>query len=227
LPQGGYPEAEVCAIRWDGAMTCRFSSDHPFQDREQGIKGAAIGLFPVCAVRTDGTVSCNAAYTHPPTDPATQYWAGPFDELTGVVQVVATDDEACVRTETGDMNVWCWGWEDLPWGPRRPAPVQGIGGAAVSLMAGDRHVCALRQDGVLLCWGDSYGSAVLPDFGTTTPQPIALPGPAVSIASGINFACAVLADSSVWCWGRNDYGQLGDGTTGGAGPDPRPVVSCR
>ncbi len=33
-----------------------------------------------------------------------------------------------------------------------------------------------------------------------------------AIAAGGANACAI-ADGSVWCWGKNDYGQLGDGTT--------------
>jgi len=34
------------------------------------------------------------------------------------------------------------------------------------------------------------------------------------IAAGVDHACAILADDSVKCWGGNQFGQLGDGTTG-------------
>ena len=36
---------------------------------------------------------------------------------------------------------------------------------------------------------------------------------AVRIADGLDHTCAIAADRSVLCWGRNQYGQLGDGTT--------------
>ncbi|MBK7777015.1 MAG: hypothetical protein IPI43_23270, partial [Sandaracinaceae bacterium] len=32
-------------------------------------------------------------------------------------------------------------------------------------------------------------------------------------STGGGHACARLADRTAGCWGRNDYGQLGDGTT--------------
>lgn len=34
------------------------------------------------------------------------------------------------------------------------------------------------------------------------------------IAPGVDHACAILADDSVKCWGGNEFGQLGNGTTG-------------
>ncbi len=45
-----------------------------------------------------------------------------------------------------------------------------------------------------------------------------------SIAVGEDYACAVKAEGSLWCWGRNQYGQLGDGTTSDR-PSPVKVAS--
>ena len=47
-----------------------------------------------------------------------------------------------------------------------------------------------------------------------TPYTVsALPSAAVQIAAGLRSSYAMLVDGSVWAWGRNDYGQLGDGTS--------------
>ena len=47
-----------------------------------------------------------------------------------------------------------------------------------------------------------------------TPATVsALPFAAVQIAAGDRSSYAMLVDGSVWAWGRNQYGQLGDGTT--------------
>ena len=47
-----------------------------------------------------------------------------------------------------------------------------------------------------------------------TPATVsALPSAAVQIAAGMESSYAMLVDGSVWAWGRNNYGQLGDGTT--------------
>jgi alpha-tubulin suppressor-like RCC1 family protein len=36
---------------------------------------------------------------------------------------------------------------------------------------------------------------------------------AADVAAGGGTSCASKTDGTTWCWGRNDYGQVGDGTT--------------
>jgi len=51
------------------------------------------------------------------------------------------------------------------------------------------------------------------------------PPPAVpwqSLAPGQQHTCGLKVDGSMWCWGRNDYGQLGDGSSTDR-PQPVPV----
>lgn len=45
------------------------------------------------------------------------------------------------------------------------------------------------------------------------PGPDPARSPSVDISAGGTGSCEVRADGSAWCWGRNNWGQLGDGTT--------------
>ena len=76
--------------------------------------------------------------------------------------------------------------------------------------------CAIIYGGTIKCWGDNdYGQ--LGD-GTTTQRNTPVSVSSITNASKIflskyDHSCALLDNSSVSCWGRNNYGQLGDGTT--------------
>jgi alpha-tubulin suppressor-like RCC1 family protein len=93
-----------------------------------------------------------------------------------------------------------------------------------SIATGGGHSCAVRSDGIAVCWGDNtYGQlgdgtnndkllAVYPPVKTGPGFTDYLRG-VVDIAAGESHACAVLGDGTAWCWGWNGSGQLGDGTT--------------
>ena len=44
----------------------------------------------------------------------------------------------------------------------------------------------------------------------TEPQPAAC---AAAVAAGDGHSCAIRKDGTAWCWGRNNFGQVGDGST--------------
>ncbi|MBF0452633.1 MAG: regulator, partial [Candidatus Magnetomorum sp.] len=48
---------------------------------------------------------------------------------------------------------------------------------------------------------------------STLAQANPIQNEAVQIAAGYYHSLAIKEDGSVWAWGRNNYGQLGDGTT--------------
>jgi alpha-tubulin suppressor-like RCC1 family protein len=97
-----------------------------------------------------------------------------------------------------------------------PVDVKFLGATVAEVALGDRHSCARKEGGTLWCWGyNDYGQ--LGD-GTTvhksSPGGVPALGTAVvEVALGGHQSCARKEDGSLWCWGRNDFGQLGDGTT--------------
>ena len=85
---------------------------------------------------------------------------------------------------------------------------------------GHHHSCALTTSGGVKCWGNNgngqLGDGTLTDR-TTPVDVLASPGVPLSgvaqISVGYLHTCALTTSGGAKCWGRNDYGQLGDGTS--------------
>lgn len=99
-----------------------------------------------------------------------------------------------------------------------PVDVTSVSGA-VGLAAGTVSTCALLSSGFVKCWGRNANG----QLGTATahgetsdPVDVGSVTGATSIAAGDLHACAIVAGGAVKCWGWNAYGQLGNGSTGGA-----------
>ncbi|CAE7229411.1 MEP1 [Symbiodinium sp. CCMP2592] len=105
-------------------------------------------------------------------------------------------------------------------------PTLDFGGEPVlDVSAGQEHTCAILQNNSngaqLTCWGsNSYGqlgrgSAIASTANHPLVEPVNLGTGlhAVQVAAGNDHACALLSTGRVKCWGRNDYGQLGSGST--------------
>ena len=136
-------------------------------------------------------------------------------------QIAAGAEHTCALTNSGGVK--CWGrnnYGQLGDGTTTdrltPADVSGLAEDVQSIEAGAEHTCALTASGGVMCWGrNDYGQ--LGD-GTTTDRltPVEVNGLAEdvqSIEAGAEYTCALTANGDTMCWGRNDYGQLGDGTT--------------
>src|SRR5262245_59449325 len=71
-----------------------------------------------------------------------------------------------------------------------PAPITLAVQPAIS--AGAFHVCRLKTDGSVACWGDN-------GEGETSPPAVAFS----AISAGINHTCGMKNDGSIACWGGN------------------------
>lgn len=134
-------------------------------------------------------------------------------------------------TATSDGRIYGWGYNgdgELGDGSvnDRPTPGEAFmdgalnGKTVIALSHGSLHSLALTADGLVYAWGYN-GSGQLgdgTDFDHSIPMPVdasgALAGKfVIAIAGGDDHSLALTSEGKVYAWGRNDFGQLGDGTT--------------
>ena len=81
---------------------------------------------------------------------------------------------------------------------RNPRPALVIPSTSVQISAGHDHVCGLKADGTVVCWGgNDYGQADVPVGLSSVAQ----------VSAGIWHTCALKTDGTVVCWGNNEMGQ--------------------
>jgi alpha-tubulin suppressor-like RCC1 family protein len=144
---------------------------------------------------------------------------------TAVVQSVSAGGLHTCAVKT-DHTLWCWGsnfYGQLGDGSttNRTAPVQVSGhatdwAAVAAGAAGASHICAVRANGTLWCWGDNTYDQLGDGTTTGSPVPVQVSGHATDWAAvtvGGDHTCAVKTDHTLWCWGLNNDDQLGDGST--------------
>ena len=134
--------------------------------------------------------------------------------------ISAGDLHNCALTNEG--RVMCWGWNgsgQLGNGSTTnssvPVDVSGLPGEVAAISAGG-HTCAVTRMGGVLCWGHNADGRLGDGTLTDSRVPVPVSGLADGVASvdvGNTHTCALTTEGGVKCWGRNDYGQIGDGTT--------------
>ncbi|NTV14485.1 MAG: RCC1 repeat-containing protein [Desulfobulbaceae bacterium] len=130
-----------------------------------------------------------------------------------------------------DGTVWSWGYNgfgQLGYGaPGRfsygvyPTKILNLTNV-VAVAGGGIHSLALKADGTVWAWGSLVGNGTLNN--SVTPVQVLNLTDVVAIAAGSEHSLALKADGTVWGWGNNNYGQVGNGATGGYVTIPQQVV---
>lgn len=89
------------------------------------------------------------------------------------------------------------------------------------ITVGDRHVCGIKDDFSLWCWGTNWNGR-LGDGNNVASSlvPVMVSGSWKQVSAGEDHTCGIKVDDTVWCWGNNTNGQLGDNTTTQRGQPP-------
>lgn len=177
------------------------------------VRVAAGGLL-TCAARRSGKVTCwgerwigdpHLSRPTAPVAPTEQYGAD------GISALAAGGAIGCGHGASGALECWSWGGD----GDQTRAFQPDFEPLLVRAVAiGTAHICAVRRDGHVVCWGDdSLGQSG--DGGNHDGTRARLvPGisDARAISAGRLSSCVVHADAGVSCWGWNTGGQLGAGS---------------
>jgi len=201
----------------------------------QGVVQVACGHAHTCALLESGAVRCWGSAQNGQLgsgnlenigDNETPDTAPDVELGAAAVQIAAGGHHTCALLETGGVRCFGYGaYGALGYGDNVtigddevPASVGevDIGGEVARIIAGERHTCALLENGALRCWGFAelgrLGYGNIQRIGDDEPPAdagdVPLGEPAVEVDASAH-TCAVLASGAAKCWGGNIWYQLG------------------
>jgi alpha-tubulin suppressor-like RCC1 family protein len=190
---------------------------------QNGIKSLTAGAGHTCAIKTNNEVVCwgsNLAGQLGNGTNVDSTIAVAVTNLGTVTAISAGGAHTCALKTNGEIA--CWGENTsgqfgigTTVNSNVPVVLSIAGGVTAVSAASPKHVCALKTNGEVSCWGD--GSVGQLGIGNTANSlipatPVNMVGGFKAISDGLLHTCAIKANSDVACWGSNTYGALGNGT---------------
>ncbi len=144
--------------------------------------------------------------------------------LTNIIAIAGGGNHSLALKNDG--TVWTWGDNasgQLGNGLNGPGtesyvPVQVNSLTNITAISGGwLHSLAIKNDGTVWSWGSNgyrqLGNGTTVSFSNIPVQVSLIAGITAISAARLSHSIALKNDGTVWTWGRNDYGQLGNGTT--------------
>jgi alpha-tubulin suppressor-like RCC1 family protein len=132
-----------------------------------GATAIAAGAQHTCALKKDGTVACwGYNYLQQLGDGSQDDATTPVavKGLSGVTAIATGSNHVCALKKDGTASCWGHNYQgqlgdgtSKEYPPVRASPVAVKGLAGInSIAAGGQSTCALKNDGVAMCWGYNY-----------------------------------------------------------------------
>lgn len=213
---------------------------NPLQENFSQISAVASSQIGTCTVKSDGTAYCwgyngmgtvGDGTTIDRTSPVQVHGVGNAGYLSGVSKITRGSEMTCALKTDG--TVYCWGSGyagNLGTGDGAgsyvPVQVHGVNNVGyltdiTNISAGSYHVCALKSDQTVYCWGSNNFGQVGNNTTTNQLSPVQVHGVSdvgfltgiTQISTGDSHSCALKTDGSMYCWGLGSYGRLGVNST--------------
>ena len=164
--------SHTCGIQADGKAIC-WGDDYAGQSspREGRFVSISAGFSNACALRADGNPVCWGYIDNP-------------DEKHRFIFLdlgIYGGENCGIRI---DGSAFCWD---------RTASIVPTG-KLMTISSGSSHGCALRTNGVAVCWGDEDAQQDRPDKAEQY----------TAIGAGDDYTCALRTDDSPVCWGLDN-----------------------
>ena len=227
-PAGAFKQTDgghifSCAIKTDGELVC-WGVDSGQTVSETPSAGAfkqvAVGASHACAIKSDDTVACWGGRYHDGSQlqrvPAAVAPSGTYQAIS------AGPDLTCAivkASDTTDGSLHCWGAATHS---RQTEP----SGSFTHVAVGATHVCAIKSDKTVACWGqalffDREGDNTADDIHGKGHHTSTIPPSGshqyIDISAGEGHTCALRSDKKAVCWGYHADGR--QAVPGSAGSD--------